>query len=212
MARLAWFNVLVHLFGLASAGVGMRPGTPLVPLSERLDYLAAYPLAWSLGWGVWMLCAAALVSFVAVAVKLLGERDALGRLSLILVVVGAGFDLFCDAVYILVFPRIASLNPVPEAIFLLLEQVTAIGSLVIANGMYSIAVLLLTLALRGRPGLAPFITTTGYGVTVFGLLLAAAAFTGVPWHIEWATGPTIGLFCVWVLLVARSLDPDRVPP
>ena len=44
-------------------------------------------------------------------------------------------------------------------------------------------------------------------VTGFGLLLSAAGFTGVPWHAMWATPPTIGLFCVWVLLVARSLEP-----
>jgi hypothetical protein len=48
------------------------------------------------------------------------------------------------------------------------ERVTGIGSLVIANGGYSIAILLVTRALRGPA--APL----GYAVGGFGLLLAAA--------------------------------------
>jgi hypothetical protein len=46
----------------------------------------------------------------------------------------------------------------------------------------------------------------GYAVGVGGLLLVAAGFTGVAWHAQWATPPTIGLFCVWVVLVARSIE------
>jgi hypothetical protein len=49
----------------------------------------------------------------------------------------------------------------------------------------------------------------GYAVGVAGLLLATTGFTGVPWHSQWAAPPTIGLFCIWVVLVARSVEKTR---
>src|SRR5689334_20194044 len=43
---LAWWNVGLHLLGLVLAALAMAPGTPLVPLDERLAYLAAAPPGW----------------------------------------------------------------------------------------------------------------------------------------------------------------------
>jgi hypothetical protein len=212
LTGLAWVNVALHVVALVLAVVGMRPGTPLVPLPERLHYLARAPLGWTAGWVAWMFCAVVLVAFLAAVTRRLGERAFLARLGLTVAVVGAAFDLFCDAVYVLVFPMLASGTPVPESLFVVLERITGIASLVIANGAYSVAILLVTLELQARPDLTPFTVEVGYAVAGFGFLLAAAGFTGVPWHVEWATGPTIGLFCVWVLLVARSLRPRVVEP
>jgi len=209
---LAWLNVVVHAVGLAFAYFGMRPGSPLVGLPQRLEYLAGAPLGWTLGWATWMLCGAALVAFFAALALRLGERADLARLGLTVAVVAAGFDISCDSVYIVVFPTLAAASRSgSETLFLLAERVTGLVSLVVANGGYSIGTLLLTLALRGRPGLVPGTVAAGYGVAGFGLLLAAAGFTGVPWHAEWATPPTIGLYCVWVLLVARSVERDGGP-
>jgi hypothetical protein len=201
---LAWVNVVLHLIGLAFAALGMRPGTPLMPLADRLAYLSRAPLGWSLGWGTWMLCTTVLIAFLAVLARRLG--DDLARLGLTFAIVGGAFDLFFDSVYILVFPLVASWQP--EALFLALERLSGVGSLVIANGLYSIATLLFTLSLRGREGVSRLTFVVGYAVTGFGLLLAAAGFTGVPWHAEWATGPTIGCFCLWAVLVAHGLERD----
>lgn len=208
MVSLAWLNVVLHVIALALAAVGMRPGTPAVLLAERINYLSRAPLGWTLGWATWMLCAAALVAFLAALADRLGDRARLAQVGLVIAVVAAAFDLFCDSIYILVFPMLAAWQPLPEDLFLTVERVTGIGSLVIANGGYSVSMLLFTLALRDEAKLAPFTRAVGYAVAGFGLLLAAAGFTGVPWHAEWATGPTIGLFCVWVLLVGRSLPAD----
>jgi hypothetical protein len=212
LTPLAWLNVVFHVIALSFAALGMRPGTPLVGLSERLAYLASFPLGWSLGWGAWMLCALALIAFLAVLAHQLHERADLARLALMIAIAGGAFDLFCDTIYITLFPLLASWQPPPEALFLTLERLTAAGSLVIANGLYSIAILLFTLTLRRRQGMGSFPIVVGYLVFGFGMLLAAAGFTGVPWHAEWATGPTIGLFCVWVIAVARSLNSVRGHP
>jgi hypothetical protein len=197
---LAWVNVILHILALFLAQFGMRPGSPLVPLPERLQYLAGAPLAWSLDWATWMLCAAALVAFLAALVHRLGERAVLARLGLMIAVAAAAFDLFCDSVYIIILPELARARPLSESLFTTVERLTGIGSLIIANGGYSVAIFLVASALRGyAAGLA-------YAVAGFGLLLAAAGFTGVPWHAEWATPPTIGLYCVWVVVVARALE------
>ncbi len=194
LLALAWLNVVLHVLALALAAVGMRPGSPLVPLEERLAYLAGAPLGWTLGWVAWMFCAAALIAFLATLAQQLGAPAQLG---LMIAVAGAAFDLCCDCLYILVFPMLASAQP--EALFLVVERATGIASLVIANGAYAVAILLLTVAMHGW---ARSTRAVGYLVAGGGLLLAGAGFTGVPWHAEWATPPTIGLFCLLVLLVA----------
>jgi hypothetical protein len=206
---LAWTNVGLHVAALALSAIGIRPGTPAVPVAERLAYLAGAPVGWLLGWGLWMVCAVALVAFLTAAAHRLGEGAALARLAVVVAVAGITFDLFCDSVYLVVFPRLAVAGPAQEALFLAVEKITNLASLVIANGAYSVSTLLLTLALRSRPGLVPFATGVGYAVFGFGMLLSAAGFTGVPWHVEGASAPTIGLYCVWAVLVARSLGSGR---
>ena len=85
---------------------------------------------------------------------------------------------------------IASWRPTPEPLFLAVERLTGLASLVVANGAYSVAVVLVSAALRGREGCGPFTVGLGYAVGAAGLLLAAAGFTGIPWHAEWAAPPT----------------------
>ncbi len=207
LTALAWLNVVLHVLALAFAYFGLRPGSPLAPLPGRLEYLAGSPPGWSLGWASWMLCAAALVAFLAALPPRLGERADLARLGLTVAVAAAAFDLCCDALYIAVFPALAAeaRHSSPD-VFLVVERLTGVASLIIANGGYSVAALLMTLALRGRNGLVRGTAAAGYGVAGFGLVLAAAGFTGLPWHAEWATPPTILLYCAWVLLVARSFE------
>jgi hypothetical protein len=210
LQTLAWVNALLHGAGLLFVALCMRPGTPAAELSARIAYLQEHPLGWSVGWCVWMLCVPTLVSFLILTARQLPEHATLPRLAFIIAVAGAGFDLFCDAAYIVVLPHVAGQqNP---ALFQTVEKLLAIGSLFVANGFYSAATLLMTLALRERGGLQHCTVPVGYGVAGFGFALAAAAFTGWPWHVEWTAGLTIGLFCTWVLLVAYSLEVGEQVP
>ncbi len=202
LVALAWLNVALHLAGLVLAATALRPGSPLVPLGERLAYLDGDPLGWRIAWSVWMLCALGLVSFFAAVtwqVEAL-EPPRLARLGLTIALVGAGFDLSCDIVFLVAFPPLAAGS---TQLFLIVEGVTQFVSLFVANGAYSVGILLMALQLRQRVG--RWTSGVGYAVAAFGLLLAAAGVTGVPWH-AYASGPAIGLFCVWVVLVARELE------
>src|SRR5687767_6574757 len=98
----AWLNVGLHLVALGLAVVGLRPGTPLVPAAERAAYLAGRPLAWSLGWAAWMLCALALVAFLAALAHVIPRASAILGLAVTLAAAGAAIDLVCDALYITV--------------------------------------------------------------------------------------------------------------
>ena len=206
LRSLAWQNVALHIIALVLADQAIRPGSPLVPRAERLAYLADYPVSWTIAWISWMLCAVALIAFLAVVARCLGQQVRLAQMGLTVAVVGMISDLFCDLVYILVLPRLASWQPNPEALFLTVERNTGFVSMTVANGAYSVAVLLFTLALRQRPGTNRAMIGVGYAVTMFGLLLAAAGLTGVPRHAEWTAPPTIVSFCVWCVLVARALE------
>jgi hypothetical protein len=208
LGTLAWVNVIAHVVALGFAATGIRPGSPLVSLDARLEYLKDAPAGWTAGWVSWMVCAVLLIAFLATLWNGLRERSHLAQLGLIIAVVGAGFDLFCNSVFVLVFPMLASWPHSTQDLFLLVERTTGIGSLAVANGGYSVAILLFTLALPDRETLGRLTRGIGYAVTGFGLLLAAAGFTGVPWHAAWATPPTIVLYCIWVILVARLVEPN----
>lgn len=194
---LAWGNVVLHGVGLVLALVGMRPGSPLVPLAERMEYLAGHPAAWTWGWGVWMVCALLLLGYVAALRGCLPERSLAADLALILTAVGMGVDLLCDVVQIRGLP----LATASEPLFLSLEALAFTGGATVANGLYTAAVLILTLTLRIGPG-ARF---AGFATVVFGAAMAVAGMIPSPRLLELATGPTIGFYSLWTIIVARDL-------
>jgi hypothetical protein len=206
MTVLAWLNVALHALALVLALFGMRPGSPLVALSERLHYLASNPLGWSLGWGTWMLCTLALIAYFAVLAHQLQDPGPLPGLAVVLAAAGGAIDLWCDAIYITVLPQLAARTPPPEEAFLAIERIASAGGLIVANGLYAIGTLLLTVCLRRRQLSGSWLAPVGYGVFGFGILLVVAGFRDEPRLAELGTGPTIGLYCLWTVLVARSMN------
>ena len=200
----AWSSVGLHVAGLALAVVGMRPGTPIVPAPERAAYLAGRPLGWSLGWAIWMLCALALVAFLAVLARVVVQAAPILGLATMLAAAGAAIDLTCDTLFITVLPGLAAHGPTP--LFLAAERALGAGGVVVANGLYSIAILLATLGLRAAPEVPAMVRALGYATFAAGMLMVAAGFTGDPRQLEVATGLTIVPFLAWTLGVARSLS------
>lgn len=194
---LAWGNLVLHGAGLVLALIGMRPGSPLVPLSERMSYLAGHPAGWRWGWGVWMLCSLLLLTYVAALRSRLPDRSLAADLALTLTAAGMGVDLMCDVVQIRALPFAAGSEP----LFLTLESLAFTGGATVANGLYTAAVLILTLSLRIGPGAR----LAGFATVVFGTAMAMAGLLPSPRLLELATGPTIGFFGLWTILVARDL-------
>jgi hypothetical protein len=200
----AWLSVGLHLAGLALAWSALRPGTPAVPISERTAYLAQRPLGWAAGWIVWMLCALALVAFLAALQPFLARQRFFGVLALSLASGGAAVDLTCDTLSVVVLPRLAADGLLP--LFLLTERALGAGGVVVANGLYSVAVLLATLALPRR-GTGRTLAWLGYGTFAAGIVMAVGGWIDRITVVELAAGPTIVLFMAWTLAVARAIDP-----
>jgi hypothetical protein len=206
LTALAWANVVVHAAALILAPIGLLPGSPSAPLEERMDYLAGSPLVWSLGWSAFILCAFALVGFFAALAQRIAPKTPAASLAVIIAIAGGTLDLFCDAIYIVVLPRIASSRPPSPATFLAIEHLANVGGLVVANGMYALGVLMLTLCLRVCLGIDAWVAVTGYGTFGFGMILVAAGLLNSPRLAELATGPTLGLYCLWTVLAARCVE------
>jgi hypothetical protein len=183
---------------------GLRPGSVAAPLAERMAYLAARPMAWSWGWGVWMLCTFLLVGYMAVLLRLLPERSAAAQLALVLTAAGMAADLLCDVLQIQVLPLVAAADPPEITLFLAVERLAFTGGATVANGLYTAGVLLMTLRLRGLVGTPAHLA--GWATAVSGAAMALAGLLAWPELLIASTGPTIGFYGAWTVLVARDFS------
>lgn len=199
---LAWVNVILHASGLIAAALALRPGTPLVPLQERMAYLASRPWGWSVGWGLWILCALALVAFLASLVPHLNRVEGRATLAVVLAGAGAAIDLSCNTLFIVLLPSLAQEGA--TSLFLAFERALGAGGAVVANGLYSLSVLVVVRSLPTTPGWT-LARLLGYATFLAGSGLVVAGFTGVPRLLEITTPPTILLFIAWSLAMARAV-------
>jgi hypothetical protein len=87
--------------------------------------------------------------------------------------------------------------------YLTFERSAQTGGLILANGLYSFAVLLASHSfLPGTPG-ARAVRGAGAATFLSGVVLVAAGLTRDPTHIALGTVATILLFCAWTVVVAR---------
>ena len=203
LLALAWLNVALHALGLVMAWIGLRPGSTIIPLADRMAYLASQPPAWKWGWGIWMLCAVVLVAFMTALRSRLPGNPVTGKLALIFTIVGMTADLFCDVLQIRTLPVAAAAGSSRPAIFLAFEQLVTIGGLAVANGLYTLGVLLMNLCLRDIARTATLLV--GWVAVISGFALAATGFVSSPALLQAATGLTIGAYSLWTVLVARDL-------
>lgn len=197
-------NVALHAAGLAAAWLGLRPGSAaFAPLAERMAYLARQPPVWAWGWGIWMLCALALVAFMAALRRQLPGDPLAAQLALVFAAVGMAVDLLCEVVQIQVLPIAAAAGPSQPDLFLAFERLAFTGGMTVANGLYTIGILLMSLCLRGIARTPAHLA--GWVTVISGLALAATGLGLWPALLQAATGLTIASYCIWTVLVARDL-------
>ena len=182
------------------AWLGLRQGSLVVPLSDRIAYLAAGPAAWSWGWGIWILCALVLVAYMATLRRALPGDPLAAQLALVFTTAGMAVDLLCDALQIQVLPLAAASEP---AVFLPFERLASVGGLTVANGLYTLGLLMMNLSLSGLVGIPARLV--GWAAVVSGFSLAAGGFVSSPLLLQAATGATITFYSLWTVLVARDL-------
>jgi hypothetical protein len=203
LPALAWANVALHGAGVVLAWYGMRPGSVAAPVAERMAYLAGRPAGWVWGWGVWMVCTLLLVSFMAVLRSRLPPSP-VADLALVVTAAGMAVDLLCDVIQIQALPMAAA-GP-DRALFLVLERLAFTGGASIANGLYTAGVVLMTSCLRTSGLLTRF---AGWATGISGAVMVLSGLILSPALLQASTGPTIGFYSLWTLLVARDLGQDR---
>jgi len=203
LPALAWANVALHGVGLAVAWFGMRPGSVLVPLPQRMAYLAASPPGWTWGWGIWMLCTLLLAAYMVALRLCLPGRSLEPRLALVFTAAGMAADLLTDAVQIQVLPLAARAGASGETLFLAFERLALTGGATVANGLYTSGILLMAIALHPLTGTPARLA--GGATVLAGTVMIFAGLLPSPELLALSTGPTIGFYSVWTLLVARDL-------
>jgi hypothetical protein len=172
-----------------------------------MAYIADRPPAWMLGWGLWMLCAAVLVAFMAALRRALPGDPLAAQLALVFTAAGMAVDLLCDAIQIAVLPIAAGAGPSRPDLFLAFERLAFTGGVTVANGLYTLGVLLMNLGLVGVAGTPARLA--GWATVVSGFALAAAGLVPSSLLLQAATGATIGAYCLWAVLAARDLSEGR---
>jgi hypothetical protein len=203
LQTLAWANVALHGAGLALAWFGMRPGSVAAPLAERMAFLASRPAGWIGGWGVWMTCTLLLVSFMAVLRSRLPAPNPTADLALVVTAAGMGVDLLCDVIQMQALP-LAAAGPAPS--FLLLERIAFTGGATVTNGLYTAGVVLMTAGLRSVSVPARL---AGWATGVSGAVMVLSGLVLSPALLVASTGPTMGFYSLWTILVARDLGHGR---
>ncbi len=171
-----------------------------------MAYLADRPPAWSWGWGIWMLCALVLVSFMTAVRRRVPGNPLAACLAVTFTAAGMAVDLLCEVIQIQALPMAADTagaGPSQPALFLAFERLAFTGGVTIANGLYTLGLLLMNLCLRGIAKTPARVA--GWVTVVSGFALAAAGFIPSPVLLQTATGLTIVSYCAWAVLVARDL-------
>ncbi len=201
LTEMAWVTAVLHVGGLVAL-VGMRPGSALVSLDQRRPWLAEFPLPWILGWGVWILCA---FSFLGFFIYLRAATASLGFPIRLVVLAGVALavDVACDLTFIGLLPLLA--RDGPNERFLALERSCYAGGMVVANGLYTLAVVLASRWLARHARLAARTRRAAALVAVAGLVLLVGGLLDQPRVAGVATPPVMLAYSAWALWVARDV-------
>lgn len=164
-SHIAWLAAATHVVGAAGMLFLLRRGLPGFAEDERLAYIAAHRGAWIGGWLVWQLAAVSLIAFYAVlALRLKGV---LSMTAMACAAAGISLDIACESRYMAVLPELRG-----DAFVALdreLEVLIGYG----ANGLYTVALVLLVIA--GRRALPKFAIALTVPVAISGFALAYAS-------------------------------------
>jgi len=182
----------LNLAAIVVMATALRGGTEMVAdPARRLAYMAEHPVLWRGGWAVWVAGALSLVAFYAWWGGHLRSWPAVAA-ALGVATFGLAADLLAES-------WLAAW--VPEGFHHLAPAATLLTG-ALANGLYTLAGVLLTLA---TPGLRGALRALTWGVWTAGFGLTAATLAESPPLIAATTGLLFALFCPWVVWFGQRL-------
>ena len=163
----------------------LLPGMDMVrDRAARLGYIAAHPVFWRTGWGIWMLAALSLLGFYSWWAARVGSRS-LGMAALTLAIAGMGGDLLAESLYVGWLPDDD-------------DRIRALARLLTGawgNTLYTLCGILLTLGSRWLRGPA---RACAWLIWAAGLALGGFSMTGNTTGMAASMALLFILFCPWV--------------
>ncbi|HEY2881397.1 MAG TPA: hypothetical protein VGJ15_03165 [Pirellulales bacterium] len=203
-----WCCIVIHALALASMGLWLQHGTQAVAEpADRAAYILAHRVAWSIGWILWMASAASLVGFYAWWGSRL-KYPTLATACVILTALGSVCDFTGESLWAFVLPEKA-MQSVYDSYwnsnaFTTIDAASTMLTAGVANLLYSIAGIGLTLATRKLPRVMLAIVWIAW-LAGIGMTMAAM--------IQWVGGlilttvllfPALLVFIAWMALRWRQ--------
>jgi hypothetical protein len=211
----AWLAFATHLTaGLAMAAFLGRGLETNPDRADRFRFLAEQTLLWVVAWLTWNAAALSILyfyaAFVRAHVREPGARASTLHYAILLSIVAAAADLGAEAIEIGVLPdlaRQALAQPADAAgsattLFLTLHRMAVMLTGYLANGLYTLAAVLLTWSTRRS--YPAWVWLAGLAVGLSGLSLSAAALAGSTEGMFWANVVLMPCILTWQAGVALT--------
>lgn len=206
LRRAAWLAFVVHLVAGLALALILRHGLETnADLTDRLRFVSERRLVWTAGWACWTVAAATILNFYsrfAAAHRSRGVPPAPLRAAVLLTVAAVGFDWTAQAVEVFVLPGLARAGNATS--FLVWHRAAVVLTGFLANGLYTMAALLLVWA--SRRDYPRWIQTAGFGVVAGGSFLSAAAWADSAGGMLFANVVLVPSLLVWLAGVATSAN------
>ncbi|HEV8322747.1 MAG TPA: hypothetical protein VG389_14110 [Myxococcota bacterium] len=199
-AAAPWACAALNAAAVLSLIAVLRPGTEAADaLPARRAYVAAHPVIWRGGWGVWLAAAAALLGFYgwwgARLDRAAPRPSPWPRAAFALAALGIGCDFTADSLFLSwgTWPATADAAA--------LARLAALCGGGLANGLYCAAGALLT----WRTPLPPWLRAWAWAAWASGFALSAATAAGSVPAVMAASAALFGLFCPLVVVLGWRL-------
>lgn len=169
----------------------LAPGASNAPTEANAAYVHGHVEVWRAGWLLWIAAAISLLAFFAWWATRL-ERSALLWAALAIACAGLAFDLVAESLLASWSPE-RFVDVAPEAF-----RLTGVG----ANGLYSVAGLILTARTRGLPR---WLTQWSWTIWLLGVGLAVAVAIGSDIAARLLTAALFALLVPWLVVFGRRL-------
>jgi hypothetical protein len=199
---IAWAAAAVNLLAAILLATVLRPGLPGQGRSgtDRLTYIRGHLWVWRLGWLTWNVAAITLIAlFVVLALRVRERSKVLAALALICAGAGLAADVSAEAALIALVPALDG------NAFLDAQRTSLLITGDVANGLYSLAGSLLTVAMWRS--LMPGLRAIAVVVWGAGFVLSAATIANSTGAQIVATAIVMPAFVVYAVLIGRWLRP-----
>lgn len=200
LRRAAWLAAATHAVAGLALLLVLRHGLDTNPsLEARARFVAEHGAQWTSAWLTWNAAALSILYFcVAFAAAHWSEHDTTTlALAVAVCTAAVACDLAAESILMGLLPGLTS----DAAGFLLWSRSAVLLTGYVANGLYTLATLLLVWATRrAHPPLA---VAAGLATAAAGVALSAAALAGSVAGMFWSNAVLLPSLLVWLAAVAR---------